>query len=102
MTMTRPFNAQNEQLPACVRELAQLPPLCFDKPIWVLWLQSSWSSVLNDPVARKAMERGRAPDYCSECTKGYQAKRMAEGRCAPPLSSPAAELVYRCVESANG
>lgn len=81
--MSRPFNTPNEELPACVQKLAEQVPACFDRVIWVSWLQSSWSSVLNDTVARKQMERGRVPDYCAECTCGHQDRMREQGRCFP-------------------
>lgn len=92
--MARPFNAPNEQLPECVEKLAAHPPWCFDRASWIRWLMSTWASVLNEPATRAAMQRGRVPDYCEECTEGHRALRMRQGLCAPPLTSPAAELVY--------
>lgn len=83
----RQFGARNVEPPECVLQMAEHPPACFDKRIWRLYLDSAYSSVLNEPAERMAMQRGVLPDYCSECLVGHRERKRAEGKCHPPAAA---------------
>lgn len=83
----RHFDQRNRRTPACVIQLAAEPPACFTPVQWREYLEDCWRGTLNDMLARNRLNRGERPDYCSDCTKGYQARMQAAGRCHPPVGA---------------
>lgn len=83
----RSFGQYNKVPPACVDKLASTVPACFDQKGWRLYLLDCWFGRLNDAASRERMRRGAAPDFCSSCTRSYQAKMLAAGRCHPPAKT---------------
>lgn len=85
----RQFNATNKVVPACVVAMAENPPACFEAPVWRIYLHDHYRGTLNDPAARARLNRLEVPDYCEDCTVGYQAAMQACGKCRPPAAAAA-------------
>ena len=97
----RQFNARNKEAPACVEAISAKVPQCFEPKVWRLFVEDCYRSAMNDEAERARMNRGEAPDYCSCCTRGYQARMKAAGRCHPPQKTAQLSLVPEDAEASD-
>lgn len=80
----RSFAVHNKQLPACIEQMSETVPKCFDARVWKLYLREAWREVLNRPAELAKLERGQVPDYCADCSTAYREQMAAAGNCHPP------------------
>lgn len=85
--MSRVFDSMNTAVPEALRALGEQPPACFDKRTWVVYLKECWREARDNAAARRRLERGASPDYCSDCEAAHRARCVAAKRCFPPAGS---------------
>jgi hypothetical protein len=83
--VARGFDELNEIPPACVIQLGQRPPECFEPTQWIEWLKDAWRSVYDDPAKKRQMQRMRPPNHCEDCTASHQSQMLAAGKCNPAV-----------------
>lgn len=82
--MSRAFDSMNKNMPEGMAALAQKPPACFDRRTWVVYLKECYREARDNASARRRLERGVAPDYCTDCVPKHRAECVAKSTCHPP------------------
>lgn len=81
--MSRTFDARNAALPLHIEAMNAMRPDCFTSGDWASFLSECSRQAIGNAAMRAALRRGEIPNWCSECTQGYRARMLADGKCHP-------------------